>query len=146
MVKEYGVKAELVSKRLTGNVTGVVTRKAKYDELVEKYGSLNVKTLTDAIANNELAMGYTDPFASSTGLNFLITALETFDSSDLLSEKAVQGFENSRRTSFHGFDHDPDARCGEVRHAGCLCPGVSDLCQCGGYEKRLRLYPVWRKA
>ena len=61
MVKEYGVKAELVSKRLTGNVTGVVTRKAKYDELVEKYGSLNVKTLTDAIANNELAMGYTDP-------------------------------------------------------------------------------------
>lgn len=93
MVKEYGVKAELVSQRLTGNVTGVVTRKAKYDELVEKYGSLNVKTLTDAIANNELAMGYTDPFASSTGLNFLITALETFDSSDLLSEKAVQGFE-----------------------------------------------------
>ncbi|MBT2763942.1 VWA domain-containing protein [Paenibacillus sp. ISL-20] len=93
MVKEYGVKAELVSKRLTGNVTGVVTRKAKYDELVEKYGSLNVKTLTDAISNNELAMGYTDPFASSTGLNFLITALETFDSSDLLSEKAVQGFE-----------------------------------------------------
>ncbi|RAR43064.1 VWA domain-containing protein [Paenibacillus sp. MDMC362] len=93
MVREYGVKAELVSKRLTGNVTGVVTRKAKYDELVEKYGSLNVKTLTDAIANNELAMGYTDPFASSTGLNFLITALETFDSSDLLSEKAVQGFE-----------------------------------------------------
>lgn len=93
MVKEYGVKAELISKRLTGNVTGVVTRKAKYDELVEKYGSLNVKTLTDAISNNELAMGYTDPFASSTGLNFLITALETFDSSDLLSEKAVQGFE-----------------------------------------------------
>lgn len=93
MVKEYGAKAELVSKRLTGNVTGVVTRKAKYDELVEKYGSLNVKTLTDAIANNELAMGYTDPFASSTGLNFLITALETFDSNDILGEKAVQGFE-----------------------------------------------------
>ncbi|MGG3283336.1 VWA domain-containing protein [Paenibacillus solani] len=93
MVKVHGVKAELVSKRLTGNVTGVVTKKAKYDELVQKYGSLNVKTLTDAISNNELAMGYTDPFASSTGLNFLITALETFDSQDLLSEKAVQGFE-----------------------------------------------------
>lgn len=93
MVKIYDVKAELVSERLTGNVTGVVTKKAKYDELVQKYGSLNVKTLTDAISNNELAMGYTDPFASSTGLNFLITALETFDSHDLLSEKAVQGFE-----------------------------------------------------
>lgn len=93
MVKESGVNIELVSKRLTGNVTGVVTRKAKFDELVNKYGSLNIKTLTDAIAANELAMGYTDPFASSTGLNFLVTALQTFDSSDMLGEKAVQGFE-----------------------------------------------------
>lgn len=93
MVKANGVPAELVSKRLAGNVAGVVTVKKKYDELVEKYGSINVKTITDAIADNELAMGYTDPFASSTGLNFLVTALGTFDSSDLLSEQAVQGFE-----------------------------------------------------
>lgn len=93
MVRESGVNIELISKRLTGNVTGVVTKKAKYDQLVEKYGSLNLKTLTDAIAGNELAMGYTDPFASSTGLNFLVTALRTFDSSDMLGEKAVQGFE-----------------------------------------------------
>lgn len=93
MVKESGASIELVSKRLTGNVTGVVTKKAKYDELIKKYGSLNLKTLTDAIAANELAMGYTDPFASSTGLNFLVTALRTFDSSDMLGEKAVQEFE-----------------------------------------------------
>lgn len=93
MVKESGVNTQLVSKRLAGNVAGVVLTKTKYDELVDKYGSINVKTLTDAIADNELAMGYTDPFASSTGLNFLVTALGTFDSTDLLSEKAIQGFE-----------------------------------------------------
>lgn len=93
MVQEYGISTQLVSKRLVGNVAGVVSTKAKYDELVDKYGSLNIKTLTDAIAENELAMGYTDPFASSTGLNFLVTALGTFDSTDLLGEKAVQGFE-----------------------------------------------------
>ncbi|CAH1191112.1 hypothetical protein PAECIP111892_00497 [Paenibacillus auburnensis] len=93
MVKANGIQTELVSKRLAGNVAGVVTGKKKYDELVEKYGAINVKTITDAIADNELAMGYTDPFASSTGLNFLVTALSTFDSSDLLSEQAVQGFE-----------------------------------------------------
>lgn len=67
--------------------------KKKHDELLEKYKEINVKTLTDAIVNNELAMGYTDPFASSAGLNFLVTALNTFDSSDLLSKKAVEGFE-----------------------------------------------------
>ncbi|WP_159885359.1 vWA domain-containing protein [Paenibacillus puerhi] len=93
MVKAQGVRTELVSKRLVGNVAGIISSKTKYDELVAKYGSLNVKTVTDAIANNELAMGYTDPFASSTGLNFLVTALGTFDSSNLLGDKAVQGFE-----------------------------------------------------
>ncbi|WP_141505348.1 vWA domain-containing protein [Paenibacillus luteus] len=93
MVKAEGIPTQLVSKRLVGNVAGIVSTKTKYDELVDKYGSLNIKTVTDAIADNELAMGYTDPFASSTGLNFLVTALGTFDSNDLLGEKAVQGFE-----------------------------------------------------
>jgi Ca-activated chloride channel homolog len=93
MVKANGTPTELISKRLVGNVAGVVSNKKKYDELVGKYGSLNVKTITDAIAANELSMGYTDPFASSTGLNFLVTALNTFDSSDLLGDKAVEGFQ-----------------------------------------------------
>ncbi|WP_240941032.1 VWA domain-containing protein [Paenibacillus sp. HB172176] len=93
MVAADGIPIQEVAKRLAGNVAGIVTNKAKYDELVGKYGSLNVRTITDAIAANELSMGYTDPFASSTGLNFLVTTLQTFDSSDLLGEKAVQGFE-----------------------------------------------------
>ena len=86
-----GCPIELVSKRLVGNVAGIVATKKKYDELVEKYGSLNVKTITDAIADNELAMGYTDPFASSTGLNFLVTALKTFDSSNITGGKSGSG-------------------------------------------------------
>src|SRR5690606_20006712 len=93
MVKAQGIKTQLISNRLAGNVAGIVTSKAKYDELVDKYGALNVKTITEAIADNELSMGYTDPFASSTGINCLITALKTFDSSNLLGDKAVQGFE-----------------------------------------------------
>ncbi|WP_239616537.1 vWA domain-containing protein [Cohnella mopanensis] len=93
MVKASGVKTQLVSSRLVGNVPGIVIAKAKYDALVDKYGSVNVKTVTEAIANNEFSMGYTDPFASSTGLNFLVTALNTFDSTNILGDKAVQGFE-----------------------------------------------------
>ncbi|MGG4142227.1 VWA domain-containing protein [Paenibacillus algorifonticola] len=93
MVAASGVQTKLVSKRLVGNVAGIVSTQAKYDELIAEYGSLNVKTLTDAIASNQVAMGYTDPFASSTGLNFLVTSLATFDSQELLGEKAVQGFE-----------------------------------------------------
>lgn len=93
MMISQGVKATIVDPKLVGNVPGVLFSKAKYDELVKKYGAINLKTITDAVAANEIAMGYTNPFASSTGLNFLISTLNTFDDKDLLSEKAVQGFE-----------------------------------------------------
>lgn len=93
MITSQGVKAQLAHKRLAGNAAGILLSKAKKDELIKKYGAINIKTITDAVANNELAMGYTNPFASSTGLNFLISALYTFDSSNLLSDKAVAGFE-----------------------------------------------------
>ena len=38
-------------------------------------------------------MGYTNPFQSATGLNFLVSTLVTFDSNNPLSEKAIEGFE-----------------------------------------------------
>ena len=93
MIVSRGVKAQLVQKRLAGNVAGILLTKAKKDELVAKYGAINIKTIVDAVANKELNMGYTNPFASSTGLNFLISTLQTFDSSNLLSDKAAAGFE-----------------------------------------------------
>lgn len=93
MMKEKGSSISLVEKRLAGNIAGVLISKDKYNELIEKYGAINLKTITEAVAGNEMGMGYTNPFASSTGLNFLISTLSTFDSKDLLSEKAVQGFE-----------------------------------------------------
>ncbi|TVX99839.1 vWA domain-containing protein [Cohnella terricola] len=94
MVKASGVKTQLITKRLVGNVPGIVISKAKHDSFVQKYGEVTVKSVIDAIAAGEFSMGYTDPFASSTGLNFLVTTLQTFDSANLLSDKAVQGFEN----------------------------------------------------
>jgi Ca-activated chloride channel family protein len=93
MIKSGGPKIQLVTKSLVGNVPGIVISKKKYDTLVAKYGSINVNTVTQAISNNEFAMGYTDPFASSTGLNFLVTALSTWDNKNPISEKAVQEFE-----------------------------------------------------
>lgn len=93
MMKSKGTEVKLMEKRLAGNVAGILTSKSKYDELIKKYGSINLRNITDAVANNEMAMGYTDPFASSTGLNFLISALSTFDRKNPLSDAAVKGFE-----------------------------------------------------
>lgn len=93
ILNSKGAKATLVEKKLAGNVAGVLLSKKRYDELVKKYGSVNLKNITEAVAGNELAMGYTDPFASSTGLNFLISTLSTFDPKNPLSDNAVAWFE-----------------------------------------------------
>lgn len=46
---------------------------------LEQYGSINLKTIVEAKANGEFAMGYTNPYASATGLNFLISTLQMRD-------------------------------------------------------------------
>lgn len=92
LIVSRGAKAELVQKRLVGNVAGILLTKSKKDELLARYGAINTTTIIRAVANRELTMGYTNPFASSTGLNFLISALSTFDSSNPLSNKAKSEF------------------------------------------------------
>ena len=92
MIKANGKTIELCDDRMVGNVAGILISKEKYDELVKKYGAINLKNITQAVANGEINMGYTNPFASATGLNFLVSTLATFDSSNPLSEKAIDGF------------------------------------------------------
>lgn len=92
LIVSRGAKAELVQKRLVGNVAGILLTKSKKDELLAKYGAINTTTIVKAVANRELTMGYTNPYTSSTGLNFLISALCTFDSNNPLSDKAKSEF------------------------------------------------------
>ncbi len=92
MLEAGGVKTELIEKKLAGNVAGVLLSKSKYQEMIDKYGSVNMKSITEATASGGLLMGYTNPFVSSTGLNFLINTLYTYDADNLLSQTAVNGF------------------------------------------------------
>ena len=92
MIKANGKTIELCDDRMVGNVAGILISKEKYDELIKKYGAINLKNITQAVANGEINMGYTNPFASATGLKFLVSTLATFDSSNPLSEKAIDGF------------------------------------------------------
>ena len=102
MVEASGMKVTPVSERLVGNVAGIVMKKAVYDKLKKKYGKIDVKTILKAVVDSvnnpedEFAMGYTNPFASSTGLNFLITVLATYangDEAQMLSPQVVSAFE-----------------------------------------------------
>jgi len=84
----------LIQKRLAGNVAGILLTKAKREELESRYGKINITTIINAVAKNQLQMGYTNPLASSTGLNFLISTLQAIDGSNPLSYRAVSGFES----------------------------------------------------
>lgn len=92
MIEANGVDIEKLTDRLAGNVAGIVIKNDKYEELVEKYGSVNIRTVSDAVINGELLFGYTTPYESSTGLNFLTYDLYQYDSNDILSDEAIEQF------------------------------------------------------
>jgi Ca-activated chloride channel homolog len=85
-----------VSSSLVNNVAGIVMKSATADELRAAYGTLDAAALIEAVIAGDVVMGYTDPFASSTGLNFLLTVLDEFaegDESRLVADDVASVFE-----------------------------------------------------
>lgn len=93
MIAAENVAIEMVEDRLAGNTTGILIDKDTYKEIEAAYGAVNSSTIIEATIKSEISMGYTNPYASSTGLNFLINALHEFDAADILSDKAVEQFQ-----------------------------------------------------
>ncbi|MBQ6420132.1 MAG: VWA domain-containing protein [Clostridia bacterium] len=92
MLNTKGVATENVSDSLVTNYAGLVVSKSTFSPLVEEYGEASAQTLAKATAEGKIITGYTNPFTSATGLNFLITLLDSYSSGNISSEKAVQGF------------------------------------------------------
>ena len=97
MLNAKGVSTETIAESLVGNVAGVLLSEKTYSQIIEKYGSVDLKAITEATESGELAMGYTNPFASSAGLNFLICTLERYDLKNPLSDTAVEGFQKFQK-------------------------------------------------
>jgi Ca-activated chloride channel family protein len=92
MLNARGVATTTVTDKLVGNVAGIVLKKDAYKKVEDKYGSVNLKTVTQAVADGKLQFGYSNPFTSASGMNFLITTLERYDASNPLSDTATNGF------------------------------------------------------
>jgi Ca-activated chloride channel family protein len=101
MVSAAGVPVQEIRPRLVGNVAGVVMKEAVFTELQEQYGQdPKIPDIIDAVIQGTVAMGYTNPFASSTGLNFLQTVLASAvggDVEEMLGAGAVSTFEAFQR-------------------------------------------------
>ncbi len=100
MAEAKGTTMVPVREKLVDNVAGIVMKEEVASKHRETYGDLDMKSLVDAVIQGSLSMGYTNPFASSTGLNFLVTVLQTFadgDDAKLLSPEVVSAFEGFQR-------------------------------------------------
>ncbi len=99
MAAEFQPMTEIDSS-LVANTAGIVMKTETADEVRAAYGEPTPETLVDAVIAGDLVMGYTDPFASSTGLNFLITVLDAIaegDQSRLTSPDVASVFEQFQR-------------------------------------------------
>lgn len=92
LINAQGGDVTVESDRLVGNVAGILVSKSTKEKLISKYGKADMPAVLKAVVNNEMIMGYTNPLASSTGLNFLLSTLYYYDSGNLLSDKAKEGF------------------------------------------------------
>ncbi len=94
MLESQGVTLNVISDRTVGNVAGVLIDTATYSQLEEKYGTVDINTIVNATVDGTLTTGYTNPFVSTTGLNFLAAMLESFDSANPLGNTAIDGFKS----------------------------------------------------
>ena len=90
MIASRGIPFELVEKRIAGNTAGILMSKKAYNDFIKANGEVTLEKILNAVLEGNLLLGYTNPYASSTGLNILTAMLQAFDPGDPLSQAAVE--------------------------------------------------------
>ncbi|MBX2825201.1 MAG: VWA domain-containing protein [Gammaproteobacteria bacterium] len=95
MLNASGIHLDTVAEVTAPNTAGIIVKKDKLDQITTD-GQLDVSKLLTNVSNGSFAMGYTNPYQSSTGLNFLLNILHAFaqgDESQMLSPDVASAFE-----------------------------------------------------
>jgi Ca-activated chloride channel family protein len=95
MLNANGIKTETIAEKTAPNTAGIVVKKSKLDQISDN-GKLDIGKLLTNVSAGSFSMGYTNPYQSSTGLNFLLTILNSFaqgDESQMLSPDVASAFE-----------------------------------------------------
>ena len=93
LVKNEGVELTVEADRLAGNVAGILVSKKTGDMLRSEYGEESVSSVLNATIDGKLMMGYSNPYTSATGLNFLLAALASSGSDTIVDTAAVENFQ-----------------------------------------------------
>lgn len=95
MLNADGIQLDTISEQTAPNTAGIIVKKSKAD-MITSNGQLDIPKLLNNVSNGSFSMGYTNPYQSSTGLNFLLTVLYAFaqgDESQVLSPDVASAFE-----------------------------------------------------
>ena len=95
LVNSSSNKVTSIADITAPSVAGIIVKKAKLDQITSD-GKLDIAKLLTNVSNGSFAMGYTNPYQSATGLNFLLTVLDAFakgDQTQMLSPDVASAFE-----------------------------------------------------
>ncbi len=96
MVEASGVNMTEISPSLVKNYAGLVITPKTRKILQDTYNEVSFKAVVDAVIKKKISAGYTNPKASSTGLNMLYTILLELaegDESQIFTDKITHSFE-----------------------------------------------------
>lgn len=93
LVENEGVELTVETNRLVGNVAGILVSKKTGDMLRTDYGEASVNTVLNATIDGKMMMGYSNPYTSATGLNFLLSALASGGNDNIVDAAAVENFQ-----------------------------------------------------
>jgi len=95
MLSAQGIDVTQIAEVTAPNTAGVIVRKSKKNEITTN-NELDVQKLLNAVTGGSFSMGYTNPYQSSTGLNFLLTILNAFaegNEAEFLAPDVASAFE-----------------------------------------------------
>lgn len=95
MLNASGIHMDTIAEVTAPNTAGIIVKKSKIDQITTN-NELDLSKLLTNVSNGSFAMGYTNPYQSSTGLNFLLTILSSFaqgDEGQMLSPDVASAFE-----------------------------------------------------
>ena len=140
-----------ITERLLGNTAGIAMKERVQQTLQEKYGTLGVRQVIDAVTQGSITMGYTDPFVSQYWTEFPRDGAGHFGAGGCLAHAGRRRCERlyslpAWRPICRAYD-PPDARlCTTrwvirgIRHGACY------LCQDARVPVGLYLHPLWHPA
>ena len=98
LAMQNGADLEVVVPSLVSNTAGIALSKNVDSAIESNYGEINFENVVSAVVDGKIQMGYTYPYTSATGLNFLVNSLQYFDSNDMLSADSIAKFQQLQKS------------------------------------------------